>query len=315
MTWNKLQAEKELSTWFTPRQPATNNYVDRGNLDLTIFHEFSQKGGQVLIYGPTGAGKTSLVLDNLEKLKEMYGTDYVRVTMSQETTLDSFIADVATELHLTRKIQHLDAKETTQNASAGAKFFEWVSTTLGKQNKHTSETTEEYYSGTDDFNILKEALFKRNTVLVVDDMENLSDAAVDLRIRLAEIAKNMSDESVKYPNSYAKIVFVGIADTADQLWHDVVSLKSRLATIEVPYLNAAESNQIIENGWNKAKLISSKAQIEQATFISTGIGKVVHDLGQKTGYAAIGDNNPVLQGIMRLLKMTILRMPYKKFLQ
>jgi len=295
MVWNRKKAEVELTRWFTPSKPATKNYVDRGTLDRTIFREFSQQGRQVLVFGPTGAGKTSMVLDNLAKLEEQYQTKHIRITMTNKTTIDSFIADVANKLELNRQIQTVMTNEDSRKAEGSIKILNWFSTKFSGQNRRTQQAVNEQYTGSDDFLILEQALFKRNTVLVVDDMENLTDNATDLRIRLAEIAKNMSDDAVNYEKSYAKIVFVGIASTAEQLWHDVQSLKSRLATISVPYLNVNESHQIIKTGWSKAKLESSEAQIEKTAYISSGIGKVVHELGQKTGYAAIDHDSQVVE--------------------
>jgi len=295
MSWNREKSEDELAKWFTPSKPATKNYVDRGTLDKTIFREFSQQGRQVLVFGPTGAGKTSMVLDNLAKLKKRYQTNFIRVTMTNATTMDSFIATIAFKLGLIRQVQVLETSEANQSVKGGIKLFNWFAAKTNGQSTHTTQETSERYSGTDDFAIIEEALFKRNTVLVVDDMENLSKNADDLRIRLAEIAKNMSDDAVDYDDSYAKIVFVGIADTAEQLWHDVQSLKSRLATISVPYLNNAESNKIIENGWNEAHLISTQPQVKRTAYISSGIGKVIHELGQKTGYAALDNDNQVIK--------------------
>lgn len=289
MEWNSEQAETELTKWFTPSKPATRNYVGRGTLDKTIFREFAQQGRQVLVFGPTGAGKTSMVLDNLNKLKNTYGTDYVRVSMTNSTTIESFVANVANQLGLVRSVQTITTSEARQNLEAG--FKQWVSLSGSKQNATTQQEVTKQYVGFDDFVILEEILFKRNTVLVVDDMENLSDEAQNLRVRLAEIAKNMSDDAVNYEESYAKIVFVGIARTAEALWQDVQSLKSRLATISVPYLSADESRTIIETGWEKAHLLSSEKQIKRTAYISSGIGKVVHELGQKTGYATLDDNN------------------------
>ncbi|MGP4116645.1 ATP-binding protein [Levilactobacillus zymae] len=237
MTWDSSKTEYELTKWFTPSKPATNNYVDRGPLDRTIFREFAQQGRQVLVYGPTGAGKTSMVLDNLEKLKTRYQTKSIRVTMTNTTSVESFIAEVAYKLQLTRMVQSVETTETSVNTSAALKIINWVSANLGGQKKQIQQDIREQYTGPDDFTILEEALFKRNTILVVDDMENLTGTADELRVRLAEIAKKMSDDAVNYEQSYAKIVFVGIATTAEQLWHDVESLKSRLATISVPYVN------------------------------------------------------------------------------
>lgn len=264
-------------------------------MDKTIFREFSQQGRQVLVFGPTGAGKTSMVLDNLGKLKDKYKTESIRVTMTNKTTTQSFIADVANELQLMHHIQDVEMNETSQKAEGGVAGWGWLSAKFSRQDKGSMQETSEQYSGIDDFAILEKALFERNTVLVVDDMENLTDNASDLRTRLAEIAKNMSDDAVNYEKSYAKIVFVGIARTAEQLWKDVQSLKSRLATISVPYLNSDESKMIIKTGWDKAKLASSEKQVKKTVFISSGIGKVVHELGQKTGYAAIDNHSRIIK--------------------
>lgn len=294
MVWKSNKAELALSKWFTPSKPATKNYVDRGTLDRTIFREFAQQGRQVLVYGPTGAGKTSMVLDNLEKLKAQYHTNSIRVTMTNATTLNSFIAEIAYKLNVMRSIQTEEVTENGQNAN-GKLNLGLLSANLGGNGKSTIHNTSEPYPTADDFSILEDILFQSNTILVVDDMENLSDQADDLRTRLAEVAKNMSDDAVNYDDSYAKIIFVGIADTAEQLWSDVESLKSRLATIAVPYLNAEESHKIIKTGWDNAKLISTETQINKTAYISSGIGKVVHELGQKTGYQAVDHNAPQIQ--------------------
>lgn len=298
MPWNSkkgMQSEQSLGEWFTPSLPAVNNYVDRGTLDKKIFREFAQKGRQVLVYGPTGAGKTSMVLDNLARLNHQYQTKYVRVTMTNSTTTESFIADVANQLNLERDVQVTEPAENGESIKGEFGLRRLLKISGELQDKVSKQVTTEHYSGTDDFSILEDVLFRTNTVLIVDDMENLTDNAQSLRIRLAEIAKNMSDDAVNYSTSYAKIVFVGIAETAEQLWNDVQSLKSRLATIKVPYLNQDESNAILENGWHHSSLISSREQVERATYISSGIGKVVHEIGQKTGYAAIDDETLKIQ--------------------
>lgn len=110
MAWNADKASAALNKWFTPQTPAVANYVDRGKLDKTIYQAFAEQGSQVLVYGPTGAGKTSMVLDNLKKLEKQYGTKYVKVSMTNDITIDKFIGSVAQKLHLTRRMQQVNTK-------------------------------------------------------------------------------------------------------------------------------------------------------------------------------------------------------------
>ncbi|CAJ1227898.1 AAA family ATPase [Lactiplantibacillus xiangfangensis] len=208
MPWNSkkgMQSEQSLGEWFTPSLPAVNNYVDRGTLDKKIFREFAQKGRQVLVYGPTSAGKTSMVLDNLARLNHQYQTNYVRVTMTNSTTTESFIADVANQLNLERDVQVTEPAENGESIKGEFGLRRLLKISGELQDKVSKQVTTEHYSGTDDFSILEDVLFRTNTVLIVDDMENLTDNAQSLRIRLAEIAKNMSDDAVNYSTSYAKL--------------------------------------------------------------------------------------------------------------
>ncbi|NLR09067.1 MULTISPECIES: hypothetical protein [Lactobacillaceae] len=65
---------------------------------------------------------------------------------------------------------------------------------------------------------LVELLLKTDTILVVENLENMPEKALSLRIRLAGMAKNLSDEAINYLDSYAKIIFTGVEETAAQLW-------------------------------------------------------------------------------------------------
>lgn len=206
------------------------DYIKRDTQTKTIFREFSQSGRQILVFGPNSTRKTRLVLDNLSKLKSRYNTNNIWVTMTETTTVESFIADVFFKLHLTRQVQTPATSETHHSAHGSIHVLNW----LEKKDKNTQSAVTEQYIGIDDFVILATVLFKQNTVLVVDNMEKLTSSAEDLRTRLAEIAKNMADDAINFEDSHAKIIFIGMANTAEQLWQPVQSLKGRLATISVP---------------------------------------------------------------------------------
>lgn len=236
MPWNSkkgMRSDQALDEHFTPSLPAVNNYVDRGALDKKIFREFAQKGRQILVYGPTGASRISMVLDNLDLLNQRYNTKYVRVTISNSTTTESFITDVTKQLNLERNVQVTKAADNDAIIRGGVKFLNWSKASGEVQNRVSKQVTTGHYCGTDDFSILENVLFTTNIILIVNDMENLTDDARSLRVRLAEIAKSMSDDAINYSTSHAKMVFVGTVEIAEQLWNDVRSLKSRLATIKV----------------------------------------------------------------------------------
>ncbi|WP_204122133.1 MULTISPECIES: hypothetical protein [Levilactobacillus] len=85
--------------------------------------------------------------------------------------------------------------------------------------------------GVDAFNLLARNLLESNMILVIRELAIAQSTS--LRIRLAEMAKSMSDDAINYENSYAKVIFTGPTDVVQQMWQDVPSLKSRMATISV----------------------------------------------------------------------------------
>lgn len=49
-----------LDKFFTPSSPAVDNYVSRNDADERLIDALSEKGLQIIVYGSTGVGKSSL---------------------------------------------------------------------------------------------------------------------------------------------------------------------------------------------------------------------------------------------------------------
>ncbi|BDZ32275.1 hypothetical protein RA086_13585 [Lactiplantibacillus sp. WILCCON 0030] len=167
-------------------------------LNKTISREFSQQGLQILVFGSNDQVKTRFVHHYLDQLQKDCGTNHITMTLTSQTTLIGFLTEVTAKLE----------------SSFSIKF-----------------PSSELLPVTNYFIALAEILFTHNVVLVVTDMTVSTEQTKHLKQYLANLAKNMSDDAINYADSHAKIIFIGNTETAEELWSDVQSLKSRLATI------------------------------------------------------------------------------------
>lgn len=84
-----------------------SNYVSRHDvgqkaLNKTLRRAFLQQGQQVLVIGSASAEKTRAVLCNLQQLKRTYAIHFVRIGITESTTVERFIAAASIQLGFAR---------------------------------------------------------------------------------------------------------------------------------------------------------------------------------------------------------------------
>src|SRR5690349_3184230 len=76
---------------FTPGRPAGVNFVDRRTVNNRLVDALQTPGKQLIVYGETGSGKSSLVQKKLEQIYEGHVTTRCSATMTfQHLLLDAF---------------------------------------------------------------------------------------------------------------------------------------------------------------------------------------------------------------------------------
>lgn len=239
-----MKQNDERSKLETMHELDFSRYVSRHDvgqkaLNKTLRRAFLQQGQQVLVIGSASVEKARVVLCNLHQLERTYAIHFVRIEITKSTTVERFIAAVSIQLGFARSTRTMTTLVAGQKLIANVQ--QW-SSSAGTESKVVTEPVTERYVGTDDFKILEEILFNRNTILVIDDIENLSADAQGLQAKLAELAKSMSNNAVDYEDPYAKLVFIGTVTTAAELRQVVQSLQAAL--IPITTLCISGSNQL-----------------------------------------------------------------------
>ena len=92
--YNRAFKKKTLSDVFTPGTVAKVNYLRRGELEARITNSLETPGVQIILYGHSGSGKTTVI----RKLLDENNYQFVRTQCTKEKTLNDVILDAFSQL-------------------------------------------------------------------------------------------------------------------------------------------------------------------------------------------------------------------------
>ena len=80
---------------FTPSTPAKLTFVERDSVNIQIVNALSTPGKQLVIYGHSGCGKTTLIINKLNQIYE----DHITVRCISSLTYGEIILQAFDELN------------------------------------------------------------------------------------------------------------------------------------------------------------------------------------------------------------------------
>lgn len=258
-----------LDTVFTPSRPANQAYVKREGPEQDLRTALKTPGTQIVIYGESGAGKSSLA-------------HRVMADLGRTRIVTSCDAATSYEDVLTSGFHQIGANATTgvrqtDEATVGAKGTVGVPGVAGAES-HTSWTVnnEKLYSPVVEAPRTAEHLARRlgaaGVSWIIDDFHKVSD---ETKESLAHALKVFSDMSQEFPRT--TIVVLGAANTPAEVWGSPANLPGRLASIEVPPLTPEELGAILDTGSELLNVDFSKVRTEIIRH-SVGLASVTHAL-------------------------------------
>ena len=250
---------------FTPTQPATINYVERTKIEAKLNDAILTPGKQIVVYGHSGSGKTSLLRKNIKKFYE----DEIIMSCTSETTINQIILNA---------FDYLD------------KFF-----TSEKSNKESDQISSELktlYSSTK-INISSEKSSKQNRIvpvqltsqrlaefigeanccLVLEDFHKVPEKE---KRKISQIMKVFMDASVNYPTT--KIIAIGAVDSAREIVQLDPEMRNRVAEIHVPLMSKSNLRKIIVNGCSFLSIEVVPNVIENIINYSSGLASYCHQI-------------------------------------
>lgn len=261
----------EVIDVFTPSVPAGRGFVGRESeiKNLRIMG-FQMPGTQIVIWGESGAGKSSLI----NKALTDYGYTAVKTACTPDSTFEEILAAafsgtgafVITE-STERSDTNIEISTTVGNELIGAKVSSGFELT-----NSTGQTLKPLARPQLDPQRLVAELGKRNLSWVIEDFHKVD---VSVRERLAHALKIFSDEGKKYPST--RIIVLGVSESVDELVSPPTNINNRLIDIMVPPLAESELGEILDIGEELLNLDFSKIR-DRLLATSVGTASITHAL-------------------------------------
>lgn len=224
---------------FTPSSAAVLTYVERADLISQIEKALLIPGMQLILYGHSGGGKTTLMQNILKRKKQAY----ISTNCMIGTTINEILLDAFDKLNPFYTSEKQEKVTNTINA-------ELKKTYLGINAALRAETKEEYQQGSKRAlpiqltpQRLAEFLGEANVLWIIEDFHKVEETE---RQKLSQILKIFVDASNSFKN--VKIIAIGAVGTARDIVNYDNELTNRISEIFIPLMNQDELESIITKG-------------------------------------------------------------------
>ncbi|MFJ6155758.1 AAA family ATPase [Pseudarthrobacter sp. NPDC092184] len=274
---------------FTPRTIVTAAMFERRNepdlgglpgLQDSLQDALRERGGQVLLYGDTGVGKSSL----LKYAAEEEMLDFVLVEcntgMSYDDILESAIRQMVDVKEISRTVKVSGSVEIT-----GEGGIPWITKLTGKIKGEAGRDKTFEVLDKAAIDVLTSAMDQADKWLIVlDNFQNIKDVAV--RERVAQGMETLSDRAGRSAGRDYKFVVIGIASDAATLLGDSRSYGRRTTELGVPRMPDDEIAEILRRGFEILEINVDDDLIDELVFFSDGFPYFAHLLGLELARAA-----------------------------
>lgn len=238
-------ARIKLRDAFTPSRPVHNARMFAGRLNVLskIIRAIEDQRLHVVLYGPRGIGKTSLLMMVSEAAREAkYVVAYTSCGATSD--FDSIFRSACEQIPL---IYHRDYKPSDISRSA----------TLAEALPSETMTPQPLYE-------TFERLTGTRVIIVLDEFDR--SQSLDFRQQVAELIKNLSDRSIR-----VQLVLAGVAEDASELVQHIPSIRRNILPIRVPLMTLEEIEELAANGQQATGLVFEDAPVHLVAEASHGV--------------------------------------------
>lgn len=256
---------------FTPTQPAKNSFVERArNINNHLVDALETPGKQIVLYGHSGCGKTTLILNKLAQTYE----DHIITRCVEGMSFESILLDGFDQIGKFYT-EETKIKGFKINPSINVSLYDNIkgAINLGEYSSQKQITQKSFVPPQLTPQRLAQFFGEANICWVWEDFHKVKGSD---KTRTSQLMKVFMDMSIDYPE--LKIVAIGAVGTARQVVEYNHEMNNRVAEIFVPYMTSSEVKSIIENGEKLLNLRFINKVKDKIVKISCGLPSICHQL-------------------------------------
>lgn len=258
--------KKNTHLVFTPTSPAKLTFVERvDRVNEELVDALRIPGMQIIIYGPSGAGKTTLIINKLNQLYESNIVTRCMVGM----TMEQIILDGFDQLNCYYLSEKTDSNKTTISSEMKASYL-GLKTQI---EKHYQETSTRLLPIQLTPQRLAQYFGASGNCWVLEDFHKIDESE---KIKLSQIMKIFMDSSVDY--SELKIIAIGAVDSAREVVKYDQEMKQRVTEVFIPLMMDDEIAKIIYEGEKLLNVKFKSIITKRILRFSSGLPSVCHHL-------------------------------------
>lgn len=258
-----------LEEVFTPSQPANYTFIERVSVNKRLERALKTPGKQIVIYGYSGAGKTTLITNKFKakKIKSIITRCVLGMTLAE------IVRDGFNQLEVFYISERTDTESNKILGALSAAYFGLkasLSAETKKDNKITAKRAVELPITPQ---TLAKFIGESGNCWVIEDFHKINSQD---KILLAQIMKVFMDSSIEYPN--LKIIAIGAVNTAREVVQFDPEMKNRISEIEVPLMDGEDLEDILITGQELLNIHFPEPIIDKIVAYSSGLPAVTHQL-------------------------------------
>jgi len=254
---------------FTPTKPARIAFIERNEINDKLVNALTTPGKQVVVYGHSGTGKTTLLLNKLHQLYETHITSRCMKGLK----FDQIILDAFDQLapFYTSEISKKSTSTRSVELSSSYALINSKISAISSQEHNQKQVRLLPPQLTPQ--ALGKFLGAAKACWILEDFHKIDESEKQSLSQLMKVFMDLSDE---YPE--LKIVAIGAVDTARQVIEYDHEMRHRVAEIPVTLMTNEEIKEIIAKGENALNIKISPSIAELVARYSNGLASVCHHL-------------------------------------
>jgi len=266
-----LFENSNLKEVFTPANSAKKTYVHRSSLEKEFKKYVGIPGMQIVLFGYTQSGKTTL----MRKLLREEKVRYIETACDGATTMDKLVINAFDQLGVFYNSKSTFSKSYGIKTEVKAKYFDVESSLETSRSLSEGHTNQRVVPVQLTPQRLAGFLGEISCIWVIDDFHKVDEKE---KKKIADVLKIFMDSADRYPAT--KVLCIGAVGTAHELVQLESDLSNRVAEIPVPLFEREELKQVITKGFRIMRVESDKSLNinSKISLLSNSLATVCHQL-------------------------------------